>query len=286
MPELRNLNIPPPTDDDRFEFLCLELWRRILEDPHVQPNGRRGQRQHGVDLIGRKNGTDWVGVQCKVRSNGNLTESDITGDVQKAKDFNPRLSELVFATTARRDEKIQEIARTVTSQNQEAGLFGVYVVSWDDILLHLSTESNLDLCRRFYSDFFINYENLGISIWRILRISIGVGFRADTTYEIMLGKTPSPGTSDSYLGLDYWRGQYFLANLHTKALDNFPKEAFASDLERLFPTMRDAYIVAKWLSELPSIDDVINGDDGNDEEHVKLLSEEEYDEFLKSIRDD
>jgi len=213
MTKLRNLKIFPLKDDEEFENLCLVLWKRLLGDPNAQLNGRRGQRQHGVDLFGRKAETlDWVGVQCKVRSDGGVTESEIISDVEKAKHFNPRLSELIFATTAPRDEKLQAFARTLTEQNLKTGSFAVHIYAWDDIQLELSEERNLDICRRFYDDFFINYENLGIAISRVLCVSIGVGHSADTGYELLVGKTPATDKPDSFYGLDYWKGNYFIAN--------------------------------------------------------------------------
>ena len=123
MTKLRNFKIFPIKDEGEFENLCLTLWKRILGDPNVQLNGRRGQRQHGVDLFGRRTKTlNWVGVQCKVRSDGILTESEVSSDVEKAKHFNPRLSEFIFATTAPRDEKLQAFARTLTMHHRQRRL--------------------------------------------------------------------------------------------------------------------------------------------------------------------
>jgi len=134
MNNIMNLNIFPLTDAAKFEDLCLALWRRILSDPHAQFVGRKGQAQQGVDIIGRKDGTlNWVGVQCKVRSGGELSEADVLDDAEKAKQFNPRLSELFFATTAPRDTKIKAVARELTVKNVKAGGFPVTIYSWDDI---------------------------------------------------------------------------------------------------------------------------------------------------------
>lgn len=283
MTKLRKLKIFPLKDEDGFENLCLSLWKRILGDPNAQLNGRRGQRQHGVDLFGRRAETlDWIGVQCKVRSDGIVTESEIISDVAKAKHFNPRLSELIFATTAPRDEKLQIFARMLTEQNSKTGSFAVYIFAWDDIQLELSEESNLDICRRFYDDFFINYEKLGIAISRILCVSIGVGHSADTGYELLLGKTPSPDIPNSFYGLDYWKGNHFIVNWNDRTIDTFPSPTFPSDLEQVFRSKRDAYIIAKWLNETKSIDDLIYGEN---EEHVKLISKEEYHNFLASLKD-
>jgi hypothetical protein len=198
---ISDLNLPPPKDDRQFEKLCRALWQRILGNTNVQFVGRKGQRQAGVDLFGRRGDTlEWMGIQCKVRIGGILSENDVREDVAKAKTFNPHLSELVFATTARRDAKLQSVARILTNENLRDGSFAVTIYSWDDIEEELGKEANLDLCESFYSGFFVDYERRGIAISRILGLSIGLGNKSDTGYEIFLGKTPSADPPDTYLG--------------------------------------------------------------------------------------
>ena len=283
MSKIRNLQLAPPTDQSEFENLCLALWKRILEDPNLQRVGRRGQDQEGVDLIGRKSETlNWVGIQCKVRTGGILTKDDVSHDVKKAKDFNPRLSELVFATTASRDAKIQTFARTLTEQNLSIGSFPVTIIAWDDIAEELTKECNLDLCYRFYSHFFVDYEKRGIAISRIVQVSIGVGCNPDTSYELMIGKTPPSEDSAGYSGLDYWRSNYIIGNWTERTLDTFPLPPFPSDLEHVFKFKRDAYIITKWLASIVSIDDLIYGDDDS---HIMLISENEYRKYLDSLND-
>jgi hypothetical protein len=282
MSNFRNLSLPAPKNESDFEELCLALWKRILKDQNVQFVGRKGQTQHGVDLIGRKTGTmNWIGIQCKVRS-GVLSAKDLYKDVQKAKDFNPKLTELIFATTAPRDQNLQECARNMTEENLKSGGFQVTVFSWDDIEFELNQESNLDINRRFYSKYFIDYEKRGIAISRIVRVQIGIDEYADTGYDLLIGKTPSPDKQESYYGLDYWKGNYFIANWDDKTMDTFPPWVFPTDLEYVFKSKRDAFIISKWLKSFKSIDEIIYGDQ---EEHIMCITEEEYQEFLKSIED-
>ncbi len=283
MPNLRNLHLAPLKDDDEFENLCLALWKRILDDPNAQRNGRRGQQQRGVDLFGRRNGSlNWVGIQCKVRTTGPLSEQNVLADVTSAKTFNPRLTELVFATTAKRDEGLQEYARTLTESNLNEGLFSVSISSWDDILLELEEESNLDLCHRFFEGAMINYENLGIAISRIVRLSVGVAGRIDSEYHLLLGRTPSPQASGNgkiaqYYGLNYWRGQDFIASWNDKAIDTFPIPTIASDLDQVFKSKRDAYIIAKWLtSNVGQLSEIIYGEV---DKYICDISAEEFSEF-------
>ncbi|MBI5604357.1 MAG: hypothetical protein HY879_13505 [Deltaproteobacteria bacterium] len=281
---LRDLQVFPLKDETVFQEFCLALWKRILKDPNTQLNGRRGQRQKGVDLFGRRNRTEeWIGVQCKVRTGGVLTETDILDDVKSAKDFNPRLTELVFATTARRDEALQEFVRVQSEKYMKDGYFSVSLCSWDEIELELSKEDNIDILQRFYKDFFINYENLGIAVFRIIRISIGVGGSVDTSYELLIGRTPSSSEPGSYMGLDYWRGNYFIANLNGRKIETFSLPVHDSDFEdaQVFVTKRDAYIIAEWLNGINSFDDLLYGDS---DYHIKLISEEDYEAFRKSLR--
>ena len=167
-------------------------------------------------------------------------------------------------------------------QLPEIRLFSIAVYSWDDIQLELSEEYNIDIFRKFYKDFFIDYENLGIAISRILRISIGVESRTDTSYEILIGKTPTPPQGDAYFGLDYWRGVYFIANWNSRAIVTFPIPTYPSDLDGVFVTKRDSYIISRWLTELSSVDEIIYGDS---DEYIKIISKEEYMNFLKTIRE-
>ena len=76
--------IPKPADEQAFERASVVLWRGLLNDPSVQRNGRRGQRQNGVDLFGIRDGdADWhVGIQCKLKSEGHaLSEDEVRGEV-------------------------------------------------------------------------------------------------------------------------------------------------------------------------------------------------------------
>ncbi|NTI78585.1 PIN domain-containing protein [Rhizobium rhizogenes] len=129
--------IPKPADEQAFERASIVLWRGLLNDPNVQRNGRRGQRQNGVDLFGIRDGdTDrQVGIQCKLKSDGHvLTEEEVRGEVTKALTFKPRLSEYFVITTAADDVAMQELAREVTAELRRAGTpMLVYIWGWNTL---------------------------------------------------------------------------------------------------------------------------------------------------------
>jgi len=139
LPLFHSAQIPPPKDWQEFEELCADLWQEIFSSNNTELNGRTGQPQHGVDVFGQiGESNNWFGVQCKGKDGryGDLhqvTEKELTEEVNKAKNFKPKLTRFILATTAPNDAKIQEIARKITVEHQECGLFTVQVKSWDEI---------------------------------------------------------------------------------------------------------------------------------------------------------
>jgi hypothetical protein len=146
-------------------ILCRDLWAEIWRDPSTQLNGRGGQAQHGVDIFGCPDeGTAWGGVQCKRTKAGGLddraiTETVLRAEVKKARQFAPALqAEFVLATTAPRDANIQRIARTITDEHREQGLFPVRVAAWDDIQQHLAVHTKV--WARHYSEMVATVDRL------------------------------------------------------------------------------------------------------------------------------
>lgn len=129
--------IPKPADEQAFERACVPLWIGLLNDPTVTRNGRRGQRQKGVDLIGMRNGSPahYVGIQCKLKSDGKgLDEDEVRGEVEKALTFKPALREYYIVTTAPDDVAMQELARIITLKLHEKGTnLLVFVWGWNTL---------------------------------------------------------------------------------------------------------------------------------------------------------
>lgn len=142
MAGVANFRLPPPAKWQDFEDLCADLWRRIWRDDNTQKNGRQGQPQNGVDIFGRPDtGPLWAGVQCKDKNQefgAALTENELLHEVAKARQFTPRLSTFIVATTAPRDSAIQQRARLLTEEHRRNGQFDVAVWCWEDILARLN----------------------------------------------------------------------------------------------------------------------------------------------------
>ena len=54
-------------------------------------------------------------------------------EVEKAKSFKPPLNDWTLATTAKKDAKIEEIARLISEEHAKTGLFSVHVLGWEDL---------------------------------------------------------------------------------------------------------------------------------------------------------
>lgn len=125
----------PPNDTTAFESLCLDLWKDIWQDSGAERNGRRGQKQDGVDIFGREKGK-LVGVQCKQKDGrlwAKLTEAELESEVEAARRFKPKLARFILATTVPRDAAVQRKANQLTEQHRRQKLFSVEVWAWEDI---------------------------------------------------------------------------------------------------------------------------------------------------------
>lgn len=147
--------IPKPADEQAFERASIVLWRGLLADPNVQRNGRRGQRQNGVDLFGVRNQDPAyvVGIQCKLKSDGHvLTADEVRDEVRKALTFRPELREYFITTTAPDDVALQELARELALEQKGKGRqILIYVWGWNTLEERIS--ENADARKQFDPDY-------------------------------------------------------------------------------------------------------------------------------------
>jgi tetratricopeptide (TPR) repeat protein len=150
MPILPESQLIPPSNWEEFENLCFQLFSKLWNDPYIQRNGRKGQSQNGVDIFG-KCIDKLTGLQCKgkqVYPQKQVTEKEIDEEVNKAKNFSPKLYSYVILTTAPRDSKIQEYVRIKSQENNQIGLFEIHVFFWEDITERII--NYIELIKIFY----------------------------------------------------------------------------------------------------------------------------------------
>lgn len=163
--------VPAPAREADFEELCVELFRNLWGDQTASQRGSRGQLQSGVDIVGRSRDGKTLAVQCKVRDSRRgrgLTRVDIEEDVKAARQIEPKIDELTFATTAFRSAALQDLCRKLSDRE-----LTVTILFWDDILSYLAQYPKI--CARFFPTSILKPfgagETLKVSLSRMPPIS-------------------------------------------------------------------------------------------------------------------
>jgi len=97
------------------------LFQADLKDPHAQEYGRNGQKQRGIDVLGRRNGSPdhFVGIQCR-RLDKPMKKDKILADCRAALSIKAGLKEIIFATTCPSDVNATKAASS-SSPRSRAG---------------------------------------------------------------------------------------------------------------------------------------------------------------------
>lgn len=139
MPTIYGMKLPEPSDWQEFEMITRDAMQLKWASPTLQPNGRAGQEQHGVDIYG----PDYLGrpiaIQCK-NTVGKLSLKQIDAEVDNAEAFQGQLQALYIATTSKRDAALQKKVRLMSEKRAAAGKFAVGLLYWDDIFSGLALD--------------------------------------------------------------------------------------------------------------------------------------------------
>jgi hypothetical protein len=155
----------PPQTWQEFEKLTKGVVEVIWPQRGWHQYGRPGQTQSGIDIFGYDHNNNFIGFQCKKKTLTNpdgellthslLDKSLIENEIKAAEAIQrPSLSKLIFATTASRDTKIQDIIREIDYHRTQNGDFGVDVWFWDDFQAHIERHDNL--LYWYYTDVLVN----------------------------------------------------------------------------------------------------------------------------------
>lgn len=127
---------PMPANWEDFEDMCYRL--ALAEGTLVSGRkyGRRGQEQHGVDIVGQTDDLRWrnVGIQCKLKTQylkGELRAAELIDVYNLSRSLNPKLDKLYVATTIARGTEIAALVQQVNDSWQRQHFLEVWC--WEDI---------------------------------------------------------------------------------------------------------------------------------------------------------
>lgn len=92
-----------PGNEDEFEEFCLRFYRHHVKRGGLTRYGKRGERQHGIDLIDQHAESPRIAVQCKHREPGKtLKPAEISAEVQLVESAPNDVERYIIATTAKK----------------------------------------------------------------------------------------------------------------------------------------------------------------------------------------
>jgi len=120
--------------------MVLDAMRIHWHCANVHRNGRRGQRQNGVDIYGQTI-SGWIAAQAK--NSETVTIRQIRDEIYKAHSFQPPLTELHFAISGNRDSLLQNEVRSLVDEKIDKNSFSIFIHFFEDICCILSSRPEL-----------------------------------------------------------------------------------------------------------------------------------------------
>ena len=277
-----DFNLFPFEDSNYFERFCKDYYR-CFYDGTTQTNGRRGQRQFGVDVIcSYDTPLKWVGIQCKVKNKSFLSLNEIITEIEKAKSFNPVLNEYVIATTESRNAELQSQFNQYYASNKAQIPFNVRIDYWEDIKDELSDEKYEEILIRYYSEFMIDSFHHGFTIGKEAIFIYGVEDNYSSQRDLLFLRIPqalTPTKEAKVSGIGYNKG-IMIVDLDAKRVSSVRDKFYESDLEPLFPDSRfERALFGLRFSKMDLLKEVIY----SDKDCFRIsFTKEEYKRFIDS----
>ena len=155
-------NIPTLKSWELFQKMVCELFREIWQDPYAQEFGRVGQKQDGIDIIGKRKGAlKHEAVQATIETP--LTEAKIKKDYDSSKSLGFELNTFIIASSIKRDVSLQKYAIKLSND----GPYACNIWFWDDLVEKLAEYDHIR--KKYYPDYFIKF--IGDSSGKLVEIS-------------------------------------------------------------------------------------------------------------------
>lgn len=160
MPTLAMQRFHPPKSWEEFQEMARDALALRWSSPNLQLNGRKGQKQHGVDIFGEDDLGRFVGVECK-NYELQISKSLVIEGIEEAESFTPQLKSYFFATSTPRDANLQKEIRLISEERLKKNKFPVGILFWDDLLGNLA--SDIQIVKKHYPQNVDNSENKSIA---------------------------------------------------------------------------------------------------------------------------
>ncbi len=140
---------PQPNSEDEWENMVLDAMRVRWDDPNADRYGRRGQKQDGVDVLGKR-GT--LNVAAQAKNSNTISEDLIKSEIQKAEKFFLPLDEYYFVISGHRDTNLQRLIQQTSIEQKAKNSFKVFIIFFEDVCQHLAIDPLL--IEKYWSSFF------------------------------------------------------------------------------------------------------------------------------------
>jgi len=253
--------------------MVCELFGEIWQDPHAQEFGRQGQKQDGVDIIGRRRGNKkYEAVQATIELP--LTKRKIRKNYDASSELGIELDCFVIASINRRDVELQKFAAKLSS----TGPCKCVIWFWEDIVEKLADYD--EIRKKYYPDYsFI--KSLGNSSGRLVEVN-------DETTRYVLLVTKLPAEHSHYSGvllisdlLNYTCQTYRLGDHWSRlVLDDYIK---AEHQKCIGGNKYGAFLLSNWLNSFESVEELFSIE--SNRPSIYQLTTEQRNEFYQILRD-
>jgi hypothetical protein len=169
-----------PNNEEDFEDLCADVYGTIFNCPNPSKYGRRGQAQHGLDLVLYRDGINSddnrIGVQCKhvqkLTFDGKHGDSFIK-ELQKAEKGQQKISKFILVTSLPSDARLLDKVNKLSQARLDERKFPVEIHFANDLETKINSSKSLSeryLLGKNYeillkeAEKFINKEQYSVAI--------------------------------------------------------------------------------------------------------------------------
>jgi len=123
-----------PANEADFELLSLALLREHWNCPGLDLYAHRGEKQFGIDILDLSGKEPLSAAQCKLHEEWKtISPTEIMSEVQKAREFRPKLGRYGILTTAKASGAAHDAVLKINQEHRKRGLFQIELMTWGKI---------------------------------------------------------------------------------------------------------------------------------------------------------